>query len=63
MIRPTEKELKEFEKAKEKCPFCGEEFSAQYRGDDENSLYFGCCDRVLVCNDIGLFGEGESIEE
>ena len=57
MKHPTKKELKEFEKAKEKCPFCSEKNSAQYTSPDKDGLYFGCCDRVLVCNDIGLFEE------
>lgn len=56
---PTKQELKEFEKAKEQCPFC-KDISAgarHYRSKEKDSIYFSCCDRVLVCNDIGLFEE------
>jgi formate dehydrogenase maturation protein FdhE len=57
MEHPTKEELKKFEKAKEVCPFCGEKYSAVYTGDSKTGLYFSCCDRVLVCNDLGLFEE------
>lgn len=50
-------DLEEFEKAKKICPFCKTKDSAIYRSDAKDSLYFPCCDRALVCNDIGLFEE------
>ena len=57
MIHPTEEERKKFDEAKVKCPFCGEMYTSTYTGDSLTGLYFGCCDRVLVCNDLGLFEE------
>ena len=56
-MHPNKEELEEFEKAKKQCPFCKEKNTALYRGKSKDSLYFPCCDRALVCNDIGLFEE------
>lgn len=57
MSLPTKEQLEVFEKAKLKCPFCGEWASGQFTGESKDALYFGCCDRVLVCNDLGLYEE------
>lgn len=57
-MHPNKEELEEFEKAKKQCPFCKEKDTSVYAGA-KDALLFTCCNRVLVCNDIGLFEETE----
>ena len=49
----------------DKCPFCGDTSvgSRLWRSDLHDSIYFSCCDRVLVCDDLGLFEETEELDD